>query len=130
MVSTTSACMGTCNCRDDAPPHWTGSIDLTWDAAYRSETSCEATMTRGANVIDFKVAFACAKTGGAIEDAATGMSDCAVGVGQDGFVFVSFQLNAEDESFLGGFDFTFDITCDDGTERHSSESFSTQFCEG
>ncbi|MEO8875553.1 MAG: hypothetical protein ABI461_08200, partial [Polyangiaceae bacterium] len=47
----------------------------------------------------------------------------------DDTVTVVFQLGSADEQGLGGFDFTFDITCEDGTHRHSNESFNTQVCE-
>ncbi len=122
-----SACMGTC-CHDGAPPEWTSSVDLGEGIDF----SCEATMSRGSNVIEFNFTIEdCTKLGG---DPSIDAGDRACSVGYQDVdgprdYVVAFSLNARDETYLGGLDFDLAVVCQN-LDYRSHETFSTQSCEG
>ena len=92
-------------------------------------------MTRGSNVITMKTSSrdSCDEThagaafDGGVQDGFE--SDCAVFIDDYQHLVANFQLGADDEKYLGDLGFTLDLTCDDGTTLHETETFSTQQCE-
>jgi len=120
---------GQCVCSDGQPPSWAGAFQLP----DREPIACVVTASRNGNVIEFDVAmdtasassFMCTKIGG--DPAALfegGLMDCALEAHG-----TQLTLDPEDESFLGGFDFDFDVTCDGASVHHSHETFDTTKCE-
>ena len=126
-----SACMGMCNCFD-VPANWRKTIPhgtqrvVDPDSGYyvMVVADCTATATRGNNVISFEVGpSGCTKTGG--DPLGDSGRECGADVAFDD---AHFALDAADEAYLGGVDFSFNFVCDDGVEDHSDEHFQTRMC--
>ncbi|MGH7284214.1 MAG: hypothetical protein ACRELY_22025 [Polyangiaceae bacterium] len=129
LVPVASGCIlpgacGQCITSDGHPPEWTGSAPI--ERQLDSVATCALTASRNGNVIEFDIAldesgdFSCTKTGGdSLDDA--GLDSCALD--HEGAAAVT--LDPADESFLGGFDFDFDMVCDGNSTHHSHETFDT-----